>query len=170
MKRSPLKRRVDVTREFLRRHGGKLERSEKPLKRTPLAAGKPKRRKALPGHVKRIAFERSQGLCVMCLHKANAVQTPVRTTWPVGATVREARDPHHVLPVRNFPAFEKAPDNIIALCRECHDAHEFSPNGRMPWKAIPDAAQIFCLGVAAHDGQAEAYLRRTYPGFEEAPR
>ena len=119
-----------------------LARGEKPLKRTRLKAGAPKRRQAVPKAIKDEVARRSRGRCIVC-------------AWNGKETAGTQR--HHVLPVQSWPELELHPDNMVLVCAACHDDHERA-NRRIPRPALPAAA----LKVAAVMG-AEWYVEKTYP-------
>jgi hypothetical protein len=128
VKRSPLTRRTPLA-------GGST------LKRTPLKAGKPKRRRKQPAEVLAAIAKRSGGRCIVCRAKCDP-----------------RRDRHHVLPVQTWPELELVAANQILVCLDDHMAHE-GASRRIRMAELPA-----CAITLAHatSGAAVVYLERTY--------
>lgn len=68
-------------------------------------------------------------------------------------------DMHHVLPKDDWPDLVQLPDNVVAICRNCHQRHELAFR-RIRRSELPRAA----LALAEREGpRALAYVERTYP-------
>lgn len=135
-----------VKRTALRRFSP-LKGQNQPLSRAAglrqgkgLKRGK-RRQTALSASTRREAFARTKGRCA------------------VPGCPRKARDPHHLLPQQRnrWPELADVAANVIAVCRECHDAHEHGNlKGRMP-KAV--TGPVWALDL---DARQLAYLDATY--------
>jgi hypothetical protein len=162
VKRSPLKADPEKVREFMRRG-----RESSALARTALKSGRRKRRPPIPEAVRLTVVRRSHGACLVCL--LDYTSTPgALSPRRIGALVAQgvigrAEQLHHLLPVREWPRWLKAPDNMVALCEACHDRHERAFR-RLRWEWLPEGCRLFLMAVADADGTAWAYLARTYPG------
>lgn len=146
-RREPLRPDPEKVREWQRKSREEQQRQAK-ARSSPLKRKAAKRREALPEPVREEARGRTGGLCLRCLADGRE---------------RRGHDPHHLLPVRLFPRWERAPDNIVWLCRRCHERHELAFR-RLEWAVLPAGCRAFLAAVASADGEAWAYLRKTYPG------
>lgn len=66
---------------------------------------------------------------------------------------------HHVLPKDDWPDLVQLPDNLVGLCRQCHQRHE------MAYRRIlrPELPRV-ALALAEREGpRALAYVERIYP-------
>lgn len=72
---------------------------------------------------------------------------------------RRASHCHHWLDEARFPELAKVEANLSGTCPWCNWGHHSSPNGRLPFEAIPACT----LALAATDDRYRLYLERTYP-------
>lgn len=100
-----------------------------------------RKRRSLPPAVRRPAQERQRGLCITLGCR--------RKPW----------QRHHILPVTRFPELELEPDNLVAICPECHADHE-SANKPLLRSWLPACALALAARVG---GRAEAEIDRHYP-------
>jgi hypothetical protein len=73
-----------------------------------------------------------------------------------------ATDPHHIFPRQRHPELVDEPDNVIAVYRPCHTAHE-NAYRRFPRSICETAERL------ATTEPMKAYLDRTY-GPRESPQ
>jgi 5-methylcytosine-specific restriction endonuclease McrA len=69
-----------------------------------------------------------------------------------------AQDAHHVLYTQRFPELADDPDNVVALCRQCHADHHAASH-RLPRKIARHAALL-----AEGSPQRLSFIERTYTG------
>lgn len=72
---------------------------------------------------------------------------------------RRARDPHHLLPqqANKWPELADTLENVIGVCRECHDDHEHGNlRNRLP-QSVTGTVRTLDL-----DARQLAYLAKTY--------
>lgn len=155
MKRTPLTSDPAKTAAWQAKSRAKglrrTNRAPKPrsaLKRsTALRARRPKRRMTTPANVWAAVLLRDHSRCVWC-----------------GNHVQGVGHPHHLLPRQEWPQFNGERRAIVLMDPDCHMQHEFSPNDRLPWAALPDECQEFLRRVAAVDARAARLIRTRYPG------
>lgn len=109
------------------------------LKRTPLAAGKTKRRKPRTAAMNAEIVRLSRGRCVRC-------------------KTRRDLQPHHVLDVQMFPEYELEPRNIVLICAADHDEHTRARR-RLRIDELPDEVVAF---VYSAGGREVLHLERYY--------
>lgn len=173
MKRSELKRKRRLEsdpvklRDWQRRSRERVQ--ERAAERAALGlAPRRKTKVRVRPNVRREAFRRSRGLCVGCLHRADVdlerVSIAALGHLVRRGLIREAVQFHHVLPEREWPALAQEDRNGVGMCPDCHYQHEQPGvnDGRLALVALPPAVRAFVLTVAEQDGQAAAYIERTY--------
>lgn len=154
MKRTRLNADPEKVRAFLNRS------------RKGLRPGKRKRRKPIPREVRARVYARTWGYCAVCAHEAGlSIGRLGGARKAEEAGVRRIAHPHHVLPVQQFPELELVGENMMGVCAEHHHAHHNSPNGRIPYEALPNVAKALARG----NGPREAFLDRTYPRERPTP-
>jgi hypothetical protein len=121
-----------------------------------------KKKVIVPKPVRQIAINRSLGVCVVCLHRAGVdpdrVSIAALQRLVSRGVVRAAVQVHHVLPEQSYPELVKCSDNLVGVCTDCHYAHEYAPNQRIPRAALPSC----CLELALDHGEMP-YIERIYP-------
>jgi 5-methylcytosine-specific restriction endonuclease McrA len=115
-----------------------IDRNRKPLKRTP-----PKPKARIPKATRDAVYRRSGGWCIVCGRA-------------------RAEECHHVLSQFRFEQHAHEPDNLVGVCRGCHDLHERA-HRRIRWSELPEVVQRFVLAVAVDDPRAASYAVRCYP-------
>ena len=63
-------------------------------------------------HVRAVALMRDHGMCQDCMDRMRA---------GIGVRPRRATLVHHIIPRSERPDLELDPDNLRALCAECHE-------------------------------------------------
>jgi len=116
-----------------------LARGVSVLKRTPLTAKPPKQRKSRPAKINAEIVRLSSGRCIRCKAKRGL-------------------QPHHVLDVQMFPAYELEPRNIVLACAGCHDEHTRA-HRRFRLDELPDEVIAF---VRSRGGREVLHLERYY--------
>lgn len=148
------------------------ERAAEQAKRPPLRPGHRrgggKRKVTVPRIIRARAMNRTYGACFVCLHREGLdpedVTIEALRRLVSRAVVRRAVHLHHVLDEAKFPKLAKLLENLAGVCFDCHEAHHFQPNGRIPREALPACA----LELAEREGLTW-YIERTYPlGRDEA--
>jgi hypothetical protein len=135
---------------------GKGLSREKQLKRTAKLRTTPRRaRPAMPANVREAALRRDGGWCVWSLHLGQR---------------RLAQQVHHLLPQGKdgWPQFAATRENLVGLAADLHMQHEWSPNDRLPWAALPAECREFLQRVARGDARAARLVSTKYPGAELA--
>jgi 5-methylcytosine-specific restriction endonuclease McrA len=149
-RRAPLRADPAKTRAWQDRHRKPIASSELVPTRQRNAKNKPV---VLPPDVRRAARARSEGKCVVCLHRGRR-----------GRSLGKAVHLHHVLPkgLDRFKRWATESANLIGLCFDCHMAHE-NASRRVPWEALPDVTVnlIARVGPVAVDYCAAVYPRGT---------
>jgi hypothetical protein len=81
--------------------------------------------------------------------------------------VGSTEHPHHLLPKQTWPIFFDTIANIVGVCGRCHMTHEFSPQDRLPWDALPQECRDFLIEVAHVDARAARLIAVKYPKSNE---
>lgn len=122
------------------------------------------RQSYIPPALRAIVRARSLGVCVVCLHREGVDVKCVTLTALNELVERRVVAPiaqlHHVLPKddAHWPHLALERDNLIGVCADCHYAHEFQPDGRIPRAALPTCA----LDLAEREALMH-YIERAYP-------
>ncbi|MCA1571682.1 MAG: hypothetical protein LC798_15490 [Chloroflexi bacterium] len=128
----------------------------------PQRAHEPARKVRVPVGIRAAALARSQGACVMCLHRANVdadTITPAALRRLIRrGIIRRATQVHHVFPRQRWPELARELANLVGVCGGCHDEHERARR-RLPRDVLPPET----IALAGDDGRMLAYLERTYP-------
>lgn len=119
--------------------------------RQGLKRARPKRRVTTPPDVWAAVLARDGGLCVWSKYLGRRVK---------------ADCVHHLLPkgAGGWPEYVGTRENLVSMQSLAHLQHEFSPNDRLPWAALPDECREFLMRVAVVDARAARLIRTRYPG------
>ena len=143
MKRTALKADPEKVRQFINRNRGSLSRGAGTLERKPLKRTAKKRRASVPKALRARVYARSDGLCVC-------------------GCGRRCSHLHHVLRVEksDWAHLELVEQVMVGLHWQCHQRHEFEPNGRLPFERLPKIVVDYVRGLGE---KAEAELVRYHP-------
>ena len=139
-RKTPLRADPEKTRAFIDRNRGSLSRGTGTLERKPLKRAAKKRRASIPKPVRARVMARSEGKCICgCGRKATHIG--------------------HALEVSRWPELELIEANMYGVHHDCHWAHHFTPNARIPMRHLPRC--VFDL-VNELGPKAEAEIERYY--------
>lgn len=145
-----------------------LKRSSTPMRRGRLNARSktnsrpPRAQVVIHPEVRARARARSGGLCVWCLYRAGVTDVRKLTDRQLQdlvdrGVVRASRILHHVLRKEKWRHLAEVEANLVCVCKECHDDHEFTPGLQMPRAALPQES----IDLAESEGLSW-YIEETY--------